>query len=47
MERLISKALNTVEKAGDTATLAKLEQRIEEIRTIRQVAHGPIAKANK
>ncbi len=46
-ERLISKALNTIEKAGDTATLAKLEQRAAEIRTIRQVAYGPIAKADK
>ena len=47
MKGLISKALNTVEKVRNAATLTKLEQTAEEIRTIRQVAYGPIVKANK
>jgi len=46
-ESLINKALVAIEKTGNAVAFAKLEQSVEEIRASRQVAYGPIAKANK
>jgi len=46
-KRLINKALIAIEKSGNAAAFAKLQQDAKEIRSSKQVAYGPIARANK
>jgi len=46
-EKLINKALIAIEKSGNAAAFAKLQQDAEEIRVSKQVAYSPIARAIK
>ena len=46
-EKLITKALIAIENSGNAAAFAKLQQDAKEIRASKQVAYGPIARANK
>jgi len=46
-EKLINKALIAIEKSGNAAAFAKLQQDAKEIRVTKQVAYAPIARANK
>jgi len=39
--------LVAIEKSGNAAAFAKLQQDAKEIRSSKQVAYGPIARANK
>jgi len=44
-EKLINKALIAIEKSGNVAAFAKLQQDAKEIRVSKQVAYAPIARA--
>jgi len=46
-EKLINKALIAIEKSGNAAAFAKLQQDAKEIRVSKRVAYAPIAKAIK
>ena len=46
-EKLINRALVAIEKSGNAAAFAKLQQTAEEIRASRQAAYKPVAKATK
>ena len=44
---MTNKALIAIEKSGNAAAFAKLQQDAKEIRSGKQAAYGPIARANK
>ncbi|MHC4570472.1 MAG: tetratricopeptide repeat protein [Planctomycetota bacterium] len=46
-EKLINKALIAIEKSGNAAAFAKLQQDAKEIRVTKQVAYVPIARSTK